>query len=421
MTAHRMWSSKKSRTVSFPRRRAFVSIATVAVLTAGIGASSLTVPIAANAAVGGDITGQIFGIIGRCLADKNNGADTGNPVVLHVCDGTPGQQWTVHPNQEITIHGRCLGPKPGAGAFTPVGLYPCTGAATQQWSQQSNSELVNSGTGLCLADRHGRTGNENPIWVDPCSAGAAQYWHLPSLADNPSGLAMPVGNVPGWRQVFTDNFTEDVPVGHFPDAVASKWTDYADGWKDTTGLGTYMPTKVVSIGGGIMNMHLHSENGVHMVAAPEPKIPGAPGRNGGLLYGRYVIRFRADPVKGYKTAWMLWPDSNLFTQGEIDFPEGDVNYHFNAYMHHRDNFFSQSAYVTHVTYTSWHTIVTDWSPTDVSFYVDGNLVGSVTNRAWIPDVPMHWVLQTESELHGGVPDWAAGNVQIDWVAIYAHV
>lgn len=375
---------------------------------------------AADAAASGKITGQIFGIIGRCVVDQNNATGTGNPILLHTCDGSAGQEWTVQTNGEITIHGHCLGAKPGAAAFTPVGLYPCTGASTQKWSQRSNSMLVNSGTGLCLADRHGKTGNGNPIWVDPCSAGAAQYWHLPSFAADPSGLALPVGNVPGWRQVFTDNFTKNVGVGDFPRAVASKWSDYADGWKDTTGQGTYEPTKIVSIGGGLMNMYLHTENGVHMVAAPEPKVAGAPGRNGGQIYGKYVIRFRANPVKGYKTAWMLWPDSNNFTQGEIDFPEGDVNYHFNAYFHHTNSTDSQSAFVTNVTYTSWHTVVTDWSPTDVSFYVDGKLIGSVTNRSWIPDVPMHWVLQTESELHGGVPDTAAGNVQIDWVAIYAH-
>jgi hypothetical protein len=32
---------------------------------------------------------------------------------------------------------------------------------------------------------------------------------------------------------------------------------------------------------------------------------------------------------------------------------------------------------------------------------------------------MHWVLQTETSLSGSAPsDSAAGNVQIDWVAVY---
>src|ERR1035437_1839854 len=136
----------------------------------------------------------------------------------------------------------------------------------------------------------------------------------------PSGVLMPTGDIPGWHQVFADNFTQNVPLGSFPAAVASTWgNSYPDGWTDTTKNGTYMPSKVVSIANGVMNLNLHTENGVHMVAAPVPTIPGAPGSEGGLLYGRYVIRFRADAVPGHKTAWLLWPDSETWpADGEID-------------------------------------------------------------------------------------------------------
>ncbi|MGH9279810.1 MAG: glycoside hydrolase family 16 protein, partial [Acidimicrobiales bacterium] len=89
----------------------------------------------------------------------------------------------------------------------------------------------------------------------------------------PSGEAMPVGDLAGWRQVFADDFGTDVAVGGFPAAVASKWSAYADGWKDTSKHGTYQPSRVVSIVGGVMNLHLHTEGGVRMVAAPVPKLP----------------------------------------------------------------------------------------------------------------------------------------------------
>src|SRR3978361_375707 len=32
----------------------------------------------------------------------------------------------------------------------------------------------------------------------------------------PSGEAMPVGNLPGWKQIFSDDFATDVPLGQFP-------------------------------------------------------------------------------------------------------------------------------------------------------------------------------------------------------------
>ena len=47
-----------------------------------------------------------------------------------------------------------------------------------------------------------------------------------------------------------------------------------------------MPSEVVSIANGVMNPHLHTKHGVHMVAALVPTSPGVPGKQGSLLYGR---------------------------------------------------------------------------------------------------------------------------------------
>jgi hypothetical protein len=233
---------------------------------------------------------------------------------------------------------------------------------------------------------------------------------------------MPRGDIPGWHQVFADNFAENVPLGSFPSKVASTWgNSYPDGSKDTTGSGTYMPSKVVSMSNGMMNMHLHTENGVHMVAAPVPTIPGAPGQEGGLQYGRYVFRFRADAVPGYKTAWLLWPDSETWpSDGEIDFPEGDLNGTIGGYVHHlgASSGSDQAAFTTKVKYTGWHTAIITWLPSGVTFQLDGTTIGKETNR--VPNTPMHLVLQTETSTDGAaLSNSAAGNVQIDWVSVYA--
>ena len=181
----------------------------------------------------------------------------------------------------------------------------------------------------------------------------------------------------------------------------------------------YEPTSVVSVHDGMMDLYLHTENGVHMVAAPEPVIPGATGSDGGQVYGRYEIRFKSDPVPGYKTAWLLWPDSNNWSDGEIDFPEGNLDSTFWAYMHHRGDPTSQEAYDTGDTYAGWHTATIEWTQQAVTFYVDGQEIGSSTNAGTIPDTPMHLVLQTETQLTGGAPsDSAAGHVYIAWVVVY---
>lgn len=245
-------------------------------------------------------------------------------------------------------------------------------------------------------------------------------------AADPSGQAMPTGDIPGWHQVFADDFSQTVPLGSFPAAVAAKWgNSYPDGWQDTSKNGTYMPSQVVSISNGVMNLHLHTENGVHMVAAVVPTVPGAPGSDGGLLYGRYVVRFRTDSVPGYKTAFLLWPDSGTFPgDGEIDFPEGNLDSTIWGYVHFQAGTSStdQVGWNTGIAYAGpWHTAAITWLPSGVTYQLDGQTIGTTTtltpNRT--PATPMHLVIQAETALGVGPPaDSAAGNVQIAWVDIY---
>jgi hypothetical protein len=236
-----------------------------------------------------------------------------------------------------------------------------------------------------------------------------------------SGEPMPVGDIPGWHQIFADDFQTNVPLGSFPSAVSSTWGAYSDGWHDTSGNGTYNCTKVCSVHDGVLDLYIHTENGVHYVAVPYPKIPGGSSQNG-QLYGRYVVRFTADPLPAYKTAWLLWPDDEIWPlNGEIDFPEGRLDGTISAFMHHQGatSGSEQDAYSTQATYTSWHTAVIEWSPSAVNFILDGTLIGQSTK--YIPDTPMHWVLQTETSTTPGVipSDSTEGHVQVDWVAVYA--
>jgi hypothetical protein len=236
---------------------------------------------------------------------------------------------------------------------------------------------------------------------------------------DPSGQAAPTGDLPGWRQVFVDDFPYNVGLGSFPGATNGKWGAYPDGWSDTSRNGTYNCTKVCSVHDGMLDMYVHSENGTHYVAVPYPQIPGATGGNG-LQYGRYAVRFRSDPIPGYKTAWLLWPDSNTWPRdGEIDFPEGGLDSTIGGFVHHQgaSGGSDQDAFSSQSTYTSWHTAVIEWTPSSVKFMLDGQNVG--TSTSGIPNTPMHWVLQTETNIGGPAPsDSAAGHVQVDWAAVY---
>lgn len=256
----------------------------------------------------------------------------------------------------------------------------------------------------------------------------------PAPVTNPSGQAMPVGDMPGWKQVFADDFTTDVALGQFPDAVKDRWFAYNEGWKNTNGTGTYSPHRTLSVKNNCLNINLHTDNGgVHCIAAPCPILPGT--NHGatftsGILYGRMAVRFRADKMPGYKLAWLHWPDTGgggaTNPNGELDCPEGalDGSDTIHGFMHHRDATANndQDAFNSTVVLAdgNWHTVVQEWSRDLVVYYVDGTEIGRTTNR--VPNVPMHFVLQSETVLGGAHPDWGVnGNVQIDWFAYYAKV
>lgn len=234
-----------------------------------------------------------------------------------------------------------------------------------------------------------------------------------------SGQAMPAGDLPGWRQIFADDFNTNVPLGSFPSAVAGRWGSYPYPAKDTSHNGTYWPEKVISIHDGVMDLNLHTEGGVNAISAPQPRLfPGVSAARG-QLYGRYAMRFRADAVPGYKVAWMLWPDSGTWPRdGEIDFPESNLDHPMCAFMHRLGggSGSDQDAYCTATTYADWHTAVIEWTPASLTFMLDGAVIGKSTSR--IPNTAMHWVLQTETSLSTAPAASAAGHVQIDWVAVY---
>ena len=208
-------------------------------------------------------------------------------------------------------------------------------------------------------------------------------------------------------------------MGNFPGTVyRSTWSVYPDGWKDTSGKGVYMPSQVLSVHDGMLDFALHVVNGTPYVAAPVPILPGA-GSGGGLTYGRYSVRYRADSAAGYKTAWLLWPDSGVWPgDGEIDFPEGNLNGTIGAYAHYANSAGGQDAFETSVTSSAWHTATTEWMPGRINFYLDGVLIGTSTHQ--VPTHAMHWVLQTETSLNGVNPDPSVtAHVYVDWVTAYA--
>lgn len=236
-----------------------------------------------------------------------------------------------------------------------------------------------------------------------------------------SGEAMPVGDLTGWRQVFAEDFTSNLALGSWPGAYSGRFEPYDWGTPDTAGQGIWKTSRVFSATGGIGDYFLHSENGVPQGAALIPKVDG---RNADQVYGRYSVRFKVDAgMEGWSSAWLLWPleDNDPTTKewpanGEIDWPEGELNGPMQAFMHYANPNGGQDYFDSKVAFSSgWHTATTEWTAGRVQFFLDGKLIGSTTNQ--VPSKPMHWVLQSETA-YGKKPT-TSGHVQIDWVVQYA--
>ncbi|MFP3463210.1 glycoside hydrolase family 16 protein [Arthrobacter globiformis] len=247
-------------------------------------------------------------------------------------------------------------------------------------------------------------------------------------AADPKLQELPTGDLPGWKQVFREDFDQgNVPVGGFPGpAYAAKWSaGYRDGTPDTAGQrgskSGYYPSKVLSVQNGMLDWYLHTENGVSMGAAPTPKIPNSstsPHRDNSFLYGRFSVRFKADPLRGFKTAWLLWPDSGIWPRdGELDYPEGDLSTKFYGAVHKMGNDpYATDVIYSDTTFTQWHVATMEWSPGKVEFFLDGRSIGAGTSK--VPNIPMHYILQTEACLFGCPKPETAGHVYLDWIAIW---
>ncbi len=314
-------------------------------------------------------------------------------------------------------------PNPGKTARFRIRLLPDTRhMLTAVLAMALVPALAGCGTGPSARE------TERPLFTSASAVPAPRASPDPSPVRTTSVAAS--GDLPGWTHVFEDDFSAgDVPVGAFPGPLyQQKWSaGYKDGTPDTAGqIGTssgYYPSKVLSVRNGALDWFLHSEDGVSMGAAPTPKIPNLssnPPRANSLLYGRYSVRFRADPLAGFKTAWLLWPDSGVWPRdGEIDFPEGSLNRIIYGAVHYEeDGADAFEKFDSGQTFTSWHVATLEWMPDRVEFYLDGKSLG--VSRVAPPTVPMHFILQTESCLpvpNCPLPE-TQGHVSLDWISIW---
>jgi hypothetical protein len=239
---------------------------------------------------------------------------------------------------------------------------------------------------------------------------------------NPSQKPVSINPDARWKLVTEETWDTHIKQGQWAKSVYAKRYPTYEGFVDTSNHGTYHNDNL-SVSNGVLDVHVRTVNGKHQVAA----ITLGPNGYKGQTYGRYALRIKADVIPRYKIAPLLWPASNKWDDGEIDFPEVDAftaTAHVKAklYMPHDPKVTSWSGWDnvgSVMCDDQWHDAVIEWTPEGVDFYWDNQHIGRASGPA--PKVPMRWTLQIETQICKDMPDNATeGHVYIGKASIWSY-
>ncbi|GHO98070.1 hypothetical protein KSF_081180 [Reticulibacter mediterranei] len=121
--------------------------------------------------------GQIVGISGKCVDDRQIETTNGNPIQVVGCNQTAAQQWTQGPGNTLEVLGKCMTASNGGTTDgTAVVLFDCSASPSQIWQPQANGTLLNPASGLCL----NAPANDAALTIAQCTGNANQQWKLPT-------------------------------------------------------------------------------------------------------------------------------------------------------------------------------------------------------------------------------------------------
>ncbi|MGH3469087.1 MAG: lectin, partial [Thermocrispum sp.] len=128
---------------------------------------------------GGDRTGQITGLAGKCVDVAGAATADGTEVQLYTCNGTGAQRWTMA-GDTIRALGKCLDVSGGSTADgARVQLWTCNGSGAQRWVYTGGRDLVNPQADKCLDVTGNNSAEGTPLQLWTCGGGANQKWIVP--------------------------------------------------------------------------------------------------------------------------------------------------------------------------------------------------------------------------------------------------
>jgi beta-glucanase (GH16 family) len=226
---------------------------------------------------------------------------------------------------------------------------------------------------------------------------------------------MPAGDIPGWHQVFADDFNGTT-------LNTSNWYPYS-GQPGGDPAGWWDPSHVV-----VDNCLLTLKGYKDSAAKPGVFVTGGIGMTGthAQTYGKYLVRMRVDRGNGISVIALLWPQANIWPP-EIDFYEdGGNRASMSATLHcgsdGNDNC-QVERNLTAYDFSQWHTLGVEWTADKLVYTIDGTTWATVTSSK-VPSIPMVLDLQSQSLectqnstcLDSSTPERV--DMQVDWVVAY---
>lgn len=238
-----------------------------------------------------------------------------------------------------------------------------------------------------------------PVYSPPAGGGTG------GGTGSPPTSTPPPPSPTGWTTILSEDFSSGV--------IPASWSSYPNYYFDSSHHGMYNGEASCSITNGVLRIGLDVVGGQPRAVALIPKPSGE-------LYARYSFRMRADNSgPGWKIANLLWPNSNSWPyNGEVDWPEGNLNSTASGFMHYSmPPPGGQDYRGTSAVLSDWHVYTTEWTPGKVKFLLDGVQQGGDCTYL-TPILPMHWIIQCETELGGGaITPTSSAAVFVDWVKI----
>jgi Glycosyl hydrolases family 16 len=259
-------------------------------------------------------------------------------------------------------------------------------------------------TGVLLFSLSGDAGSASTATTVPAHGVLAYPVGTPN-PNEPSGMSPTKADA---LSGFSRKYASDFPGAVLP-----------EGWAAFTGKpggdpGGQFSAAHVTVGGGMLRLNTWRDPayGMHWVTG------GLCHCSHAQIYGAYFVRSRITGA-GPNESHLLWPLSNQWPP-EIDFNEtGEVatstswTVHFGA----ANSIVQQTL---NLDMTKWHTWGVIWTPTTITFTVDGMSWGALRLAASIPTIPMTLDLQQRTDATYTQAKGGPQSMLVDWVTEYVQ-